>query len=301
MPETESSSSAQSSRGLRGLLYILVSAFSFWFGWSLSKVTPIHKSGNGTTPQDDTGKESNGAPKELPIITNPMPSPPSHNKSEYRLYAHTPWWKTVAELIGVGAVIWYAYITHSMWKEMQSQTTIQQQTFINSERSWVGQSGPMWLEFFTGNDKRIASKIHVTLENFGHSPALGVVAVANLVEHDRLMQAADQTCNFARAEAGFKVPGMFTAPSSIPLSGQTIFPQQKWGEEIEDSPVNLNATVLYAVGCVIYRDDISDGIWWTRFCQETSPLRPASTYKAGEPLNTCNVNNETGKYEKPNK
>ncbi len=197
------------------------------------------------------------------------------------------------ELFGLAVLIIYTIATIAIWcankkaaDAAKSAADTAHDTLVMSERSWVGQSGPVWLEFFNGADKQTAVNIHLTLENFGHSPAVSVFHSAELVEHDDLARAAEMTCQFARAQAGIKVPGMATSESSIRHTGQTIFPQHKWGSIYEDGPIKSRAAVLYAVGCVIYRDDVTDGVWWTRFCQETPWL--ASSYKSGQPLVTCN-------------
>lgn len=297
--EKEPSSPAQGSPEPRGLLYILFSLFGFLLGRSLSRSRSQQRAGSMGENYERVGQNKQPSPEikiraELYTPESIERQKVANDDRNYRMQKLL----TIATWLTFLAAAIYAGINLKVWLEMQEQTRIQRNLFLNSERAWVGQSGPIWLEFFTGNDKRLASKTHITLENFGHSPALGVVAMANVVEHDGLVHAAEMTCKFARAEAGFKVPGMFVGKSDIQHSGQTIFPQQKWQVEVIDSPVDLKATVLYAIGCVIYRDDVTDGVWWTRFCQETNPLRTASTYKAGEPLGTCNVYNETGKYEK---
>jgi hypothetical protein len=138
-------------------------------------------------------------------------------------------------------------------------------------------------------------KIQLVLENFGYSAAVSVFQAAELVDNDALPHAADQSCQIARAQAGIKIPGTVFLDSKIRHTGQTIFPQQKVEFTTTDSPIKPISSVLYAVGCVIYRDNVTDGIWWTRFCQETSWL--ASSYKSGQPLIPCKVYNETGKYE----
>jgi len=297
--EKEPSSSSQNSPERHGLLYILFSFFGFLFGHSFSRSRSQQHAGSIGDNYEGEGQNRQPSP-EIKIraelytpesIERQKAANDNRNYRVQRLLTIGTWLTFLAAAI-------YAGISLKIWLEMQEQTRIQRNLFINSERAWVGQSGPIWLEFFTGNDKRLASRTHITLENFGRSPALGVVAMANVVEHDDLAHSAEMTCKFARAEAGFKVPGMFVGKSDIQHSGQTIFPQQKWQVEVIDSPINLRATVLYAIGCVIYRDDVTDGIWWTRFCQETNPFRLASTYKAGEPLGTCNVYNETGKYDR---
>jgi hypothetical protein len=179
-----------------------------------------------------TANSGDDSARSVGITKTDCPPPPP--ECRYSEKKRKRWWKgwklwvfalNIATFI---AVVFYASVTKRMWTEMQKQSAIQRDTLINSERAWVGQSGPIWLEFFTGNDKRLASKTHVTLENFGHSPALGVVAMATVVENSDLAHSAETTCKFARAEAGFKVPGMFVGKSDIQHTGQTIFPQQKW-------------------------------------------------------------------------
>jgi hypothetical protein len=188
----------------------------------------------------------------------------------------------------------YTVITWFIFCESKNATNIAHHTLVMSERSWVGQSGPITLKFFNSADHQLAANIHLTLENFGHSPAVFVFHAVELVPHNDLANAADRTCKSAAAIAGIKVPGMVVGKSSLSLTGQVIFPQQTREHVDEDGPINSKNEVLYAVGCIIYRDDVTDSIWRTRFCQETRWL--ASSYRDGDPLVSCNVYNETGKY-----
>jgi hypothetical protein len=166
--EKVSSSSSRNSDEPRGLSYILFSAFAFLVGWFLSKETlPVHKTGAGITPQDDTGKEGDGAPNQAPIIPNVMPAPPTNDKSQYCRYPHTPWWKTAAELIGIVAIVWYASITHSMWHEMQSQTATARQQIVIDQRAWLKFSDDPNTPFMKGQP--IGIPFHIT--NIGKTPA----------------------------------------------------------------------------------------------------------------------------------
>jgi hypothetical protein len=144
----------------------------------LWKKLPVHKTRAGVTPQDDTEKEGNGPPEQVAIIPNAVPPPPPRDKSEYCRYPHTPWWKTLAELIGIGAVVWYACITHNTWKEIQMQTGEMQRqtgilrdqansTFAQNNRAWVWVTMPT-IHLAVG--KPISTTIQVF--NYGGPPVL---------------------------------------------------------------------------------------------------------------------------------
>jgi len=197
--------------------------------------------------------------------------------------------------ITLGTIIAYAITTIFIYcannraaNAARDAANVARDTLIASNRSWVGQSGPVTLEFSDTKGDQYPARINLMLENFGHSPAVSVFASANLVPNEELTQAAELTCK--------ETMGMRFAKSKHRLTGQTIFPSQKWGLGIDDGPIKSRDIVLYVVGCITYRDDITDGIWWTRFCQETP--KNAYFYKSGQPLVTCNVYNETGEYEK---
>jgi len=85
----------------------------------LSKLTaPFKEFADLITNKDDTGKERDSSPKEPSVIANVVPPPPSNEKTKKTIYVHTPWWKTPAEMVGIGAVVLYTYFAHGQWHEM---------------------------------------------------------------------------------------------------------------------------------------------------------------------------------------
>jgi hypothetical protein len=101
-------------------------------------ISPICEDFKSMHQQDNTNEESDGSPKEVSIVSNAVPPPPANNNSSKCAYQTTPWWKNVAEVIGIAAVVWYACITHGMWTEMQTTNTNTLTAFRIDERAWVG-------------------------------------------------------------------------------------------------------------------------------------------------------------------
>jgi len=111
--------------------------------------------GNGPNQDDHTGNEREGTPQESPIITKVVPAPPPQKKPEYHCSIHTPWWKTVAEFIGIGAVLLYTCSTYEAMK-------VENRPWV-AISSWTGHIAaemPFWAE--------------ITFQNVGKSPALDI-------------------------------------------------------------------------------------------------------------------------------
>jgi hypothetical protein len=130
--------------------------------------------------KDDSGREGDGSPREAPIVPNAVPSPRSHDERQEYRYPHTPWWKTAAELIGIGAVVFYTYYAHGQWHEMiraadatKLAADIARDTLIASNRPWMTAeiqiTGPL-----TFGKGQANLPLMYTLKNIGHSPALDV-------------------------------------------------------------------------------------------------------------------------------
>lgn len=228
------------------------------------------------TPLDDDVGKKGEAPKEPSIIPRVVTSPTPNDKSEKCRYSHTPWWKTTAEIIGIGAVIWYAFLTNNMWREMQEQTRIQRKTTINSERAWVGLDIPVTLDAIEIAPKAIRINGHYTVKNFGHGPALKVMQFGNFVDLDATMEIqkreADSYCDSAVKFTTGTVPvgGELKQP---PPFGYTLFPSQSHTELIQVTGQELpekTATFLRFIGCVAYLDQFKE-THWTRFCMERKP------------------------------
>jgi hypothetical protein len=104
-PERGPSSSSQNIPLLRGLLYILVSVFAFWFGWLLSKMNaPNDNPSNAIHPQDTPEPEAQGSQARSSgplVIHSPANSPPSENGRGHK----TPFWEKAAVGVAFGLLI----------------------------------------------------------------------------------------------------------------------------------------------------------------------------------------------------
>jgi hypothetical protein len=275
-----SSSSPQNSPEPRVLPYILLSAFAFLVGWFFSKkALPIHERKAGITPQDDTGKEGNGPPKQVPIIPNVVPAPLSKDKSQYCRHPHTPWWKTTAELIGIGAVVVYAIVSYFQWDTSHRQ-------FEATERPWLKVS-------FSDNavnfaDGSMLFSMHAHITNVGHSVATGVIipikmflaSDANSIFKEPLKRQ-EELCD-AIENKSVSVQQNETAIAIFPGSGDDslLLGQGFSKSEIDATPtVNPNFQIKHLlpiiVGCVDYQYGASTHHHQTRFIYEVQRLDPA--------------------------
>jgi hypothetical protein len=166
----------------------------------LSKLAaPFKKFATPITPKDNTEKRGAGRQEQPPIIANIVPSPPSNDKSEKCRYPHTPWWKTTAEMLGIGAVIAYtifsgfqmhyasqqarAAITAS-GAATQSLKTIQDQ-FVLDQRPYIVAFGFQMSDFKTGKPspaiKGRPLVVNIQIKNVGKSAALNTIVHRHLL------------------------------------------------------------------------------------------------------------------------
>jgi hypothetical protein len=139
------------------------------------------------TNKADIENKGDGPPKEFPIIPSVMPSPPTDEETEQKC-CETPWWKTLAEMIGIGTVIVYTVVSYNQWQTMkdsffeaQKQTKIYQQQLESAARPWIKivdvqtrGNGPVIpaLSFQNAIGHQQATfQLKVSIKNIGHSVA----------------------------------------------------------------------------------------------------------------------------------
>jgi hypothetical protein len=194
------------------------------------------------------------------------------------------------------SLIVYACITKRMWTEMQTQTTIQRATEINSERAWVGLDVPITIDAVTVEGDRVAIKGHYSVKNFGHGPAVKVIQVGDFVDDPSNLKMtgkeADFYCDSSVKFATGTVPVRDTLQQPPPF-GYTLFPD-KW----HDEPIEYNGPVsttkfFQFVGCVAYIDQFK-AVHWTKFCMMR---KPGNTDRIPK-LDFCSLYNDSD--SKPN-
>jgi hypothetical protein len=163
-PEKEPSSSPRISSWLRRLREILASFWTAVLSLFSKLRAPFQEFINSITPKHHTEDKEGGPPKKPPIIPNVVPSPPSDEKAKKTVYVYTPWWKTLAEMVGIIAIVAYTIVSYCQWQTAKD-------TLVASERPWVA------LDVNIGGRFTIdASGAHIPvkliLENIGHSPAV---------------------------------------------------------------------------------------------------------------------------------
>jgi len=290
-PENETSSPSQSSFWPLALLGILVS----WLASSAMRRSSTEYQISATQPQGTTRKEGDGSPEQSAMIAKVVPSPPSKNKSDYCRYPKTAWWKTLAEMIGIGAVVWYAFLTQSMWKEMRTQTRIQRQAGINTERAWVGLDGPITIDVLEISP-RLKVESHYSVKNFGHGPALKVIPSGWFETNRKLLDgSARSACDLAQAFTTGTVPKSQEMRTPGPM-GYILFPGQTHQETI-GSPIDPwqgagepDIKHFWFIGCIAYLDQFKMP-HWTRFCMDSSNfLQPINK---NTPIDFCSLYNDT--------
>lgn len=178
------SSYPQTSSWLLALLGIL------GFVWLRSKVkTPFRQIADSKYRHDytnyDANKFSNNIGSKIDIANPDRPSSPPQcrypDKKTKRWYKRWKPYFFLVNLVTFVAVLWYACITRSVWKEMRKQTTTSQMQLEATERPWIKQQIVITSDL-TFDEKGDA---HITVvggtKNVGHSVANSVRIFAWLV------------------------------------------------------------------------------------------------------------------------
>jgi hypothetical protein len=144
-PEIKPSSSSQNSSERQGLLYILLSAFAFFSGWSSAKLSaPNQDVGKTIPPQDSTGEESNCRQFQSAIVSEMRPSPPKDTGTDKRK-DHTPLWKKLIEwgtlLVAIGLLVVNIYqmsATKKAANAAKDSVDIARKNAHFDQRAWLG-------------------------------------------------------------------------------------------------------------------------------------------------------------------
>jgi hypothetical protein len=132
-------------------------------------------------PKDNTEKEGTGRQFQPPVVSEVVPSPPPDEKAKKTVHIYTPWWKTLAELIGVAAIVWYTVETH------RGITNVQE-NFAKDQRPYIWQSGIEPRPIEVNN----AIRVNMYFTNYGKSPAIRTrINRKALYGKDALKQADD--------------------------------------------------------------------------------------------------------------
>lgn len=174
----ESSSSARNHPSPRGLLRaVFASSLGVLFLLVLSRLrTPAdqHVDPNPTRKTDDQEENRQEERRRVVTIESNLPATPTDKDKSYRNREEfRNWGILIVELVGLFGLLFYAFTTLGMWKEMQEQTLIQRA----ARRPWVGIFGQVSLT--NPPDYRVFVPGQVTLrlegtyavKNFGSSPA----------------------------------------------------------------------------------------------------------------------------------
>jgi hypothetical protein len=256
-PETKPSLFARISSWLRRLREILA---SFWGSARslLSRLAaPFKKFDYLITPKHNTEKEGAGSHKEPPIITEIMPTPPPDEKAKKTVYVYTPWWKTGAEMLGIAAIIVYTIVSYCQWETAKD-------TLIASERPWVtldvGISGPFIID---ANGANVRTRM--TLQNVGHSPAIGVAIWTRFYPYtlNNRDAASERQKVCSQAPIDPTTTGTIfqeSKPSDIPRGDYLLQIEKAELDNMIQSKGLIAPTIMV---CVVYRTTFNDELHHT--------------------------------------
>lgn len=185
-PEKEPSSSSENSPEHRGLLYILLSAFVFLSGWSLSKLrTPIEQFTDPVNDDDsaDNTTESHQSTPSPPIrvvIDSAPPTPSPDKKRENREVDQERRDKKrlVVETATAFLLLLYTIVTLCLWLATRHANEIATESVARVDRNFrADERAWMAFKFMEGNITFTLDKsflVPTELVNTGKTPAKNV-------------------------------------------------------------------------------------------------------------------------------
>jgi len=183
-------------------------------------------------------------------------------------------------------------IAQQQVKAAQNSVEAIQHSLEVQQRAWVGLSRPIVPTSFQ-LIPRISVQVEIPLKNFGHSPAMKVLAVMMPVTHKEIHERAPRACKLILDFVSGTIPKNQLQPGEPQLRrGLMLNPDEEATLRIAtgDDTINPNSVdTLYFLGCVAYRDQ-SGHTRTTRFCVETPWL--AKDFKLGQALTSCSIYND---------
>jgi hypothetical protein len=254
----------------RGLLYILLSGFAFFSGWSLSKRFTSNKQSVDVTPtQDTTDKERERgryvppSPTRVAIESFPSPKAPAEErKREKQKKKRFRWLGLGVNVLTLGAVIWYACVATQQRNEMIKQNALMQQSLWNQHEPSIGIVGIRPLDNFP-----VEQRVEWTIKNYGDSPARRVVVGAFTIDEKLVLRW--KVTGQAKGQGPCHHSGIESANDPT-YPGRTIPPQGTLvGQEIVSDFLNQRVTsgIRYVIVCVAYQD--TNFAFWDQPPEET--------------------------------
>jgi hypothetical protein len=245
-------------------------------------------------PETQPTKPSDEGSSFLPPATQAPPPPPGPENSWKCCHHKTPWWKIALDvgmlLSAVGAVVaatFYAGMSHSMWREMQTQTCIQREASINADRAWVGLAGTPGAQVSSLKQKEFTAQILLGLKNYGRGPALNVMASSGLATHGHVQDTIAASCNLIFPFVGLRPsnPVSFSGDVSKTQWGEILFPGESFstGTNTQGDSADIVGQEVFVVGCIVYKDQFRRP-HWTKFSYTTGAyasdlVRDASSFR----------------------
>jgi len=178
-------------------------------------------------------------------------------------------------------------IAQQQAKAVQSSVEAIRHSLEVQQRAWVGLSKPIVPTSFQLTP-RISVQAEIPLKNFGHSPAMKVVANLMPVTHTEIHKMAPHACDLVLRFVNGTIPKNQLQGPQI-KRGFMLSPQEEHslligtGDDVID-PASVDT--LYFLGCIGYRDQFGH-TRTTHFCVETPWL--AKDFKVGQELIPCSV------------
>lgn len=208
-------------------------------------------------------------------------------------------------LSGIGLVVLIAYtiFTGYMYEATKESADaakrvgeISVQQLEASQRAWVGLDGPV-ISDFVQPSPFFALGGHYTVKNFGTTPAIKVMALAEPVwdsEKVDYMNVGRTACEGPIEFVTNSIPHGPSVHSPGPM-GYVLFPNQAHAEQVgggvwTGAPIRA-IKHFWFIGCIAYLDQFNT-VHWTRFCVEPSVFAP-QPLTAKTPLQFCSLFNDT--------
>jgi hypothetical protein len=259
----------------RGLLYILLSAFAVFCGWSLAKLrAPSQDASSAQHPQDSTHNATEigqNIPSPVHVIVDASPPTPTPNEKrearEQRQEGHDKK-RLRAEIVLAFVTSLLLIANLFLIFTARRANKIASDALEISHRPWAGMNGDVGFSRLNLKNEVFQFLVSYKLKNFGASPALNIVVqLGNPIEDVRDLYIYDIKVNDAcqSAENLTKLTGDLLLPSGDKPDTWT-FGEKAW-------------KVSFIIpGCIAYRDT-GGAVHHTQLCyvmDDSGALKPST-------------------------
>jgi hypothetical protein len=274
-PEREPSSSSQNSSEHHGLLYILLSAFAFFSGWSSAKLSAPNQDVSKTIPPQDTPTpESRQREINSSIVSQITPTPSQQNQSNGRK-EDTPLWEKVAAITIAAGTVGLLIVNIFLWCSTQKAADAAKDS-VDLARKTAHFDQRAWLKFSFGTYKYTLNKPLDTayqVTDTGKTPARNVkgMVVTNFMKNGEtpiFNYEHGTAVDFGTMHSGIPQGATSYLISFNTPKGVHVEPAKVTEQMFRELQSGIGYILVY--GKLDY-DSVFGAHHWIKFCQSGGP------------------------------